>query len=184
MSLCLHYFVVYWPKTLLFLYHIWLFANFIVPLQERNRKDMISQEEIFRQKAPHYLLCFIEHCPLHEHCLRWLVGQQADHTVVKVGCVNPLLAQVGTDKCPQYRENVSAPHAKGMVHFYDGMPRQLEISIKSRLIGRYARRQYYEYRNGVRLITPQMQQDIARICQEAGWTQPLRFDDYQDDYVW
>jgi len=48
----------------------------------------------------------------------------------------------------------------------------MEISIKSRLIGRYARRQYYEYRNGVRLITPQMQQDIARICQEAGWTQP------------
>ena len=153
-------------------------------MQERNRKDMMSQEEIFRQKAPHYLLCFIEHCPLREHCLRWLVGQQADPTVVKVGCVNPLLAQAGTERCPQYRENVTAPHAKGMVHFYDGMPRHMEICIKSRLIGRYARRQYYEYRNGVRLITPQMQQDIARICQEAGWTQPLRFDDYQDDYVW
>ena len=145
---------------------------------------MMSQEEIFRQKAPHYLLCFIEHCPLREHCLRWLVGQQADPTVIKVGCVNPLLAQAGTDQCPQYRENVTAPHAKGMVHFYDDMPRRMEVRIKGRLISRYARRQYYEYRNGVRLITPQMQQDIARICQEAGWTQPLRFDDYQDDYVW
>lgn len=70
---------------------------------------MISQEEIFRQKAPHYLLCFIERCPLREHCLRWLVGRQADATTVSVTSVNPLLAQAGTDQCPQYRENVTAP---------------------------------------------------------------------------
>jgi hypothetical protein len=145
---------------------------------------MMSQEEIFRQKAPHYLLCYIEHCPLREHCLRWLVGRQANADNISVTSVNPLLAQAGTDQCPQYRENVTAPHAKGMIHFYDGMPRHMEIRIKNRLISRYARRQYYEYRNGVRLITPQMQQDIARICQAEGWTQPLRYDDYQDDYVW
>ena len=153
-------------------------------MQERTKKDIMSQEEIFRQKAPHYLLCFIERCPLREHCLRWLVGRQANATTVSVTSVNPLLAQAGTDQCPQYRENVTAPHAKGMVHFYDDMPRRMEVRIKGRLISRYARRQYYEYRNGVRLISPQMQQDIARICQEEGWTQPLHFDAFQYDYVW
>lgn len=148
------------------------------------KKQKKTQEEIFRERAPHYLVCHIERCPLRDHCLRWLVGRYADSRPLAVNSVNPLHPQVATQECPLYRENRIEVHAKGMVHFYDDMPKRKEANIRDRLIGMYNRRKYYEYRNGVRLITPEMQQDILRVCQESGWTAPPRYDGSEEDYVW
>lgn len=41
-----------------------------------NHKTM-TKEEIFRKKAPHYLVCFIGQRPPHGSCLRWFVGCEA-----------------------------------------------------------------------------------------------------------
>ena len=33
-----------------------------------------QQEQAFRKKVGHYIICFQDQCPLHEQCLHWLVG--------------------------------------------------------------------------------------------------------------
>ena len=131
----------------------------------------MTEKEIFSHKAPNYLLCFINECPRRATCLRWL-------------SVNPMHPEVKANKCALYREKKHVRYAKGMMHFYDEMTRSQEIGIKHRLIVHYGRRQYYEYRRGERLISPEMQAFIGQVCKEHGYTKEPHYDGWQDDYAW
>ncbi len=35
----------------------------------------IKEELLIKQAQEGYTVCYIESCPLRDHCLRWLVGQ-------------------------------------------------------------------------------------------------------------
>lgn len=149
----------------------------------QNRFNM-TEQEILREKAPHYLLCFVNVCPRRDTCLRWLAGRELQSNDYNIRCVNPMHPEVKANQCSLYREKLQVHYAKGMIHFYDEMTRRQEVCIKHRLIANYGRRQYYEYRNGVRLISPEMQQLISRICQENGYTKEPHYDGWQDDFAW
>ena len=144
----------------------------------------MTEKEIFSHKAPNYLLCFINECPRRATCLRWLVGQELQSNEYNILSVNPMHPEVKANKCALYREKKHVRYAKGMMHFYDEMTRSQEIGIKHRLIVHYGRRQYYEYRRGERLISPEMQEFIGQVCKEHGYTKELRYDGWQDDYAW
>ena len=64
-----------------------------------------EQEEAFRAKADHYIVCFVEHCPLREQCLRWLVGRYADPSLYAVMSINPFYQGVGTQQCSKFRDS-------------------------------------------------------------------------------
>jgi hypothetical protein len=83
-----------------------------------------------------------------------------------------------------YRENQTASYARGMMHFYDEMTSRQERAIRRRLINAYSRKPYYEYRNGDRPISPEMQQNIARICREEGYTAEPHYDSWEEDFLW
>ena len=144
----------------------------------------MTEKEVFSHKAPNYLLCFINECPRRATCLRWLVGQELQSNDYNILSVNPMHPEVKPNKCALYREKKHVRYAKGMMHFYDEMTRSQEIGIKHRLIVHYGRRQYYEYRRGERLISPEMQAFIGQVCKEHGYTKELRYDGWQDDYAW
>ena len=144
----------------------------------------MTEKEIFSHKAPNYLLCFINECPRRATCLRWLVGQELQSNDYNILSVNPMHPEVKPNKCALYREKKHVRYAKGMMHFYDEMTRSQEIGIKHRLIVHYGRRQYYEYRRGERLISPEMQAFIGQVCKEHGYTKEIRYDGWQDDYAW
>ena len=144
----------------------------------------MTEKEIFSHKAPNYLLCFINECPRRATCLRWLVGQELQSNEYNILSVNPMHPEVKANKCALYREKKHVRYAKGMMHFYDEMTRSQEVGIKHRLIVHYGRRQYYEYRRGERLISPEMQAFIGQVCKEHGYTKELRYDGWQDDYAW
>ena len=144
----------------------------------------MTEKEIFSHKAPNYLLCFINECPRRATCLRWLVGQELQSNDYNILSVNPMHPEVKANKCALYREQKHVRYAKGMMHFYDEMTRSQEIGIKHRLIVHYGRRQYYEYRRGERLISPEMQAFIGQVCKEHGYTKEPHYDGWQDDYAW
>ena len=144
----------------------------------------MTEKEIFSHKAPNYLLCFINECPRRATCLRWLVGQELQSNDYNILSVNPMHPEVKANKCALYREKNHVRYAKGMMRFYDEMTRSQEVGIKHRLIVHYGRRQYYEYRRGERLISPEMQEFIGQVCKEHGYTKELRYDGWQDDYAW
>ena len=144
----------------------------------------MTEKEIFSHKAPNYLLCFINECPRRASCLRWLVGQELPSNEDNILSVNPMHPEVKANKCALYREKKHVRYAKGMMHFYNEMTRSQEIGIKHRLIVHYGRRQYYEYRRGERLISPEMQAFIGQVCKEHGYTKVPHYDGWQDDYAW
>ena len=39
---------------------------------------MNLSEAQMREKASHYLVYYVDQCPLHEQCLRWLLGPYTD----------------------------------------------------------------------------------------------------------
>lgn len=143
-----------------------------------------SQEEVFRQKTHHYLMCFIESCPLRQQCLHWLVGLYADTMPYALNSMNPRNPKVGGENCEMFRPNVRTVMKKGMTHFYYDMPGRMEKAIRQELIWNFGRTQYFEMRNGKRLITPEDQEIIATVCRLHGWNGPLVYDSEEEDWQW
>ena len=140
---------------------------------------------LFTPKAKTYTVCYANHCPLHERCLRWEVGHYVDPNEQVLTCVNPLHKAVAEGQCPNFRTNEPHKMPLGMrQYFYYDMPRHTEQSIKHALINHYGRFYYYRYHSGRQPITPDVLQVIQTVCQRYGWTQPLQFDSEVEDYLW
>ena len=147
--------------------------------------SMKNQEKLFKEKAKTYLVCFHDRCPRHEHCLRWLVGRHVDPSVSIATCVSPLYAPAVEGRCDQYRNDQPVRMPVGMSqHFYHDMPAHIALSIRKALIAHNCRSTYYHYHSGRRPITPDYEALVRQVCQQFGWTQPLRFDGEVEDYVW
>ena len=73
-----------------------------------------KEELLIKQAKEGYTVCYIDQCPLHNQCLRWLVGQHVPHTASTYRCVNPHFEGVATVDCPMYRNDQKVRFAKGM----------------------------------------------------------------------
>ena len=146
----------------------------------------MTEQEIFSRKAVEgYTVCYAEGCPRREQCLRWLVGQQMPDTQSFYHCVNPRSQGVGTELCPQYRNREKVKFAKGMMHVFNAdMPARVKPFVRQRLIGSHCKTHYYEYRNGSRLMSPAVQEEVRSFFREAGWDKEIHFDSYVEDYDW
>lgn len=147
---------------------------------------MMKEQEIFKEKAVSgYTVCFAAQCPLKDRCLRWKVGQQMPDTKSSYHCVNPHYQGVATEHCPLFRQSEKVQFAQGMMHIFNAdMPRRVEPYVRSHFIASHCKTYYYEYRNGERLISPAIQEEIRDLFREAGWNQEVHFDSYVEDYEW
>lgn len=146
----------------------------------------MNEKEIFKEKAVSgYTVCFAAQCPLKDRCLRWKVGQQMPDTKSSYHCVNPHYQDVATEHCPLFRQWEKVQFAQGMMHIFNAdMPRRVEPYVRSHFIASHCKTYYYEYRNGERLISPAIQEEIRDLFREAGWNQEVHFDSYVEDYEW
>ena len=146
----------------------------------------MNEKEIFKEKAVSgYTVCFAAQCPLKDRCLRWKVGQQMPDTKSSYHCVNPHYQDVATEHCPLFRQSEKVQFAQGMMHIFNAdMPRRVEPYVRSHFIASHCKTYYYEYRNGERLISPAIQEEIRDLFREAGWNQEVHFDSYVEDYEW
>lgn len=146
----------------------------------------MTEQEIFSRKAVQgYTVCYAEGCPLREQCLRWLVGRQMPDTNSFYNCINPRNQGVGTERCPHYRNRKKVKFAKGIRYIFNGdMPAKVKPYVRQRLIGKHCKTYYYEYRNGSRLMSPAVQEEVRSFFREAGWNKEIHFDSYVEDYDW
>lgn len=150
----------------------------------QNKSAEQLQEEVFRQKVDHYLVCFIESCPLREQCLRWLVGRYADTMPLAYNAINPRNPKIGGEKCEMFRKNQRVVMKRGLTHLYHEMPSYMEHRIRHLLILMWGRKKYFEIRRGDRLITPDQQDDVLRACRHHGWQGPIVYDGEEEDWLW
>ena len=84
-----------------------------------------KEELLIKQAKEGYTVCYIDQCPLHNQCLRWLVGQHMPQTASTYRCVNPHFEGVATADCPMYRNDQKVRFAKGMMNiFTNDMPKR------------------------------------------------------------
>ena len=144
----------------------------------------MTNEELFRERAKHYLVCYYEPCERREHCLRWLVGPFVPETDTVRTCVNVTNIEVRAGRCPFYKSDELVQMVRGMKEFYEQMPRRVAVNIKRKLEGYYGHTMYYKYRNAKLPITPDMQRHIAAVCQKYGWTAEPVYDETTEEYDW
>ena len=66
---------------------------------------------------------------------------------------------------------------------YD-MPSRIGRAIKNLLVNVYSRKSYYEYHNGTRLMTPDVEHYDRQTIKNFGWTQEPNFAGYVEEYLW
>ncbi len=153
-------------------------------VSKKQQQTAQSQEEIFRERVHHYAVCFIESCPLKDQCLHWLVGRYADTQPFVQMSMNPRNPQIGGEHCVKFRANVRTVKKQGMTHFFLDMPGRVEYSIRQELIKTFGRTQYFNMRNGKRLISPEDEETIAAVCRTHGWNGPFVYDGELEDVAW
>lgn len=141
-------------------------------------------EQLLREKAKHYLVCYREQCERHQHCLRWLAGPYVPETDNVQTCVNVMNKEVREGRCPFFKSDEPVRMKRGLKHLYDDIPKRVGTAIRLELDSHYGHTMYYKYRNGELPITPDMQRCIAEVCQRHGWTVEPVYDETTEEYDW
>lgn len=143
-----------------------------------------TREEIFTLKAAAYNVCYATACPLSRHCLRHILAGYVAADRLYVRSVNLSNPATQRDGCPMYRIDEPLRMPVGLAAVYHDMPSHIERAVKRQLIGAFSRKTYYEYHNGKRPMTPDVEEYVRQTLQAHGWTQEPAFAGYTDDYQW
>ena len=131
-----------------------------------------TREQIFAEKADNYGICYSTICPLREHCLHSILASYKPKDRIYTNCVN----------LNNPDEPIRMPIGISTV-YYD-MPGRMERAIKNHLIHVYSRKRYYEYHNGTRPMTPDVERYVRKTLKNYGWTQEPNFHGYVEEYLW
>ena len=168
-------------------------SNFVVAItQNKGNKDMLkhdssaleTRETTFRTMATKGAICQSQVCPIREHCLRSILKDYVPERYPIVSAVNLGNPRMQREGCPQYCPDEPVRMPLGLKQMYYDMPHHLERSVKNRLISIYSRKRYYEYHNGKRPVTSDVEQTIRQTLLASGWQQEPVFDAYAEEYLW
>ena len=177
------------------------------------KKDITpkTREQIFKEKADTYSVCYSTVCPLREHCLHSILSAYTPQDRMLVQSVNltnpemqregcpwfrndePIRMPVGLstiyydmprEGCPWFRNDEPIRMPVGLSTIYYDMPGRIERAIKNHLIHVYSRKRYYEYHNGTRSLTPDVERYVRQTLKNYGWNQEPTFRGYVEDYLW
>lgn len=151
---------------------------------EKKTKTQKTREEIFAEKADNYPACFSETCPLREHCLHRILTSYKPKDRIYITCVNLQNPQMQGKDCPQFRKDEPIRMPVGLAAIYYDMPGRMERAIKNHLINVYSRKRYYEYHNGTRPLTPEVERYVRQTIKTYGWTKEPQFGGYVEEYLW
>ena len=143
-----------------------------------------KRDQLFREKAASYAVCFNESCTKRETCLRWILRNYLPKDSMVTRCINPQNAEIASGNCPMYRDSEPRRMPYGILSVYHDMPGRMERSIKNRLISQFSRKRYYEYHNGTRPMTPEAEQYVRQVIRANGWKDEPHFMGYVEEYVW
>ena len=143
-----------------------------------------TDEELFAQKAANYLLCINDTCERKDHCLCHILMSYVPQKTRIIRCLNPKHMAANGEGCENYKSNEKVQTPKGMVHFFDDIPGKIGKEIRSSLISSFGESTFYRFRNGERLITTDILEQITTVCSACGWKEPLVFDENVMEYLW
>ena len=144
-----------------------------------------TREQLFAEKADkNYAICLSSSCPLRQHCLRWQLRTFTSKDRRIAACVNLNNPAMQTETCPMYRNDQPVRMPLGIAKMYYDMPLRIAHPLKQFLIQHFNRKRYYEYHSGYKPVPPDHEQFIRQTILRFGWTAPIEFGSYVEDYLW
>ena len=144
-----------------------------------------TREQLFAEKAgKSYAVCYSQTCSLRQHCLRWQLSSylpESRRLATSTNLNNPAMQ---TETCPMYRNDQPVRMPLGIAKIYYDMPQRIAHPLKQHLIDHFNRKRYYEYHSGYRPVPPDHEQYIRQAILRYGWTEPVDFNAYVEDYLW
>lgn len=151
---------------------------------EKDQNTPKTRDDLFREKATRYIVCYSTVCPLRDHCLRSILTRYVSEEQHLVTSINLTAPQVQTADCSDFRSDEPVRMPIGLSAIYHNMPAHLERAIKNHLITVYSRKRYYEYHNGTRPLTPDVEQYVRQTLTSYGWNEEPTFASYVENYLW
>ena len=143
------------------------------------------QEKIEYSKVPvNYLMCLNQDCPKADGCLRQRIVQSVPAEIDRWNIVSPKLLAASTGDCPYYKTAEKVRYAKGFIKMLDNLPHKQMQTVIRCLMDFFGYRMYYRARKGERLLSPGEQQNLLKIVENCGVSQPQDFDTYIEEYDW
>ena len=130
--------------------------TFVADMKQKDQTPK-TREQIFAEKADNYGVCYSAICPLREHCLHSLLTSYKPQDRLYTDCVNLNNPKMQREGCPLYAKDEPVRMPIGLSTIYYDMPGRIERAIKNHLIHVYSRKRYYEYHNGTRPMTPDVE---------------------------
>ena len=145
----------------------------------------MEYQEQLEQKVKHgFIPCFDSLCPLHEQCMRWQGREYLATKPLVATVINQSNPDTGSEHCPMFSSCQPMRMAYGFTDLLNNMPLKAGKQLMNWMVGKYFRTYAYEYRSGKRPISPRIQQQIIDWCRQLGYTAPIKFDEYKEEYEW
>ena len=87
-------------------------------------------------------------------------------------------------KCKFYRSNTPITYARGFAHFQKRMFPDQYDRFSMILMSTFGRNAYYERRRGDTALTPKEQRMVPDALKQAGVTEEMKFESYEENTNW
>lgn len=127
--------------------------------------------------------CFNYGCKNAHHCLRHQVVRFVPDTFWAVSVMNPAFVGSG-ENCKAFLTDTPVRYAVGMDHLLDKIPYNEAKCIKERLLTKYGKNKFYQFKRKERIFTPDDQDYIRQVFISYGVKEEPAFDSWQTGYRW
>lgn len=140
-------------------------------------------KKTYKEPPKNYPVCGLEDCPWAASCLHRQAFLKLIETEDFLRLINPQHCDTNSN-CKYYRNSTPVLFARGFVNFQQNMfPNQYQTFMRL-LIAHFGRNPYFERRRGDYPLTPEEQEIILKALRQAGVTEELRFDSYEENINW
>jgi hypothetical protein len=122
-----------------------------------------------------WAVCFQNDCPMKEECLRWKAAQVVPEKVQTLMCVTPYTRK--GNECPCFASAEPVRLAWGMTKLFANVPWYMVKVLREEMFPIFgSRRQFYRYRLGRWVISPEQQRQVAQVFRNYGFEDEPEFD--------
>lgn len=140
-------------------------------------------ENLIRQHAKNYVVCFNGDCSVRNECLRWLAGCCQDDEWL-VYAVNHNSQGAGGETCRHLRKAVEMEMPVGFVHMFDSIAEKKARAVRKDMLGEMGPNCYYVHRRGDKPMTPELQKVVRNIFKKNGVEDAPQYDGTAKTYNW
>ena len=136
----------------------------------------------FNNIPENWVLCQNGQCPKAEQCLRHLACLQAPASVKRWKCLLP--NATNEEQCEFFQIAEKASMARGLNNIYRAIDsKKVRSIIRLNLTSFFGSKgSYYRYKNGERVMNPQMQQQVSDIVHQYAPDAEVSFDETFEAY--